>query len=235
MSKRPKRGPKLTPADYVSDLPFNGQAVPPKRAPREPATAQALQASTQAVLAPAAPARPNVSASAHVRRVLGRKASTRSRLSARVGPEALRRREELSDFPAGLLAALPAPITLLCEACILGGTATAFVVTTSRDDYAQARRRQLVTLHGAEWAAVALAAARDRVTAVAFEDWCAAKQRDASWELTPAVTVGCWVSTHDAHDPQGLTVGAVLRACGARLVDVSGAAVASADFWETTT
>jgi len=232
MGKRPKRGPKLTPADYAGDLPFSGQAVPPKRAPREPATAQALQASTQAVLAPAAPARPNVSASAHVRGLLGRKASTRSRLSARRSPEALRRCSELSDFPAGLLPALPAATTLLCEACIRGGAATAFVVTTSRDDYAQARSRQLVTLHGAEWAAVALAAARDRVTAVAFEDWCAAKQRDASWELTAAVTLGCWVS---AHDQQALTVGTVLRACGARLVDVSGAAVASADFWETTT
>lgn len=229
MSKRAKRGRALTPADYVAELEFSGPGQRQLRAPREALAPQPLPPTTQAVLAPQPPcSHPSpVSASRSYRRP-----QTRKRLSASRTPEAQRRHSEASAFPARLLPALPAPLTLFCEACALGAAAVPFVVTTSRDDYAQARRLQLVTLHGAEWAAVALAAARGRVTALDFADWLARKQREPSWELTPASALGGYVS---AHDEQALTVEAVLRACGAQLLNVTDAAVASGDVWQEIT
>lgn len=229
MSRRAKRGPKLTPADYVADLEFSGPGQRRLAAPRERLEPQPLRAETLEVLAPQAThSSPSV---ARAPRSL-RRPQLRERLSASTTLEAQRRQSEASRLPSRLLTALPAALTLLCEACVLEGTSAAFVVTTSQASYAEAQRRRLVTLHGVEWAAVALAAARGRVWPAYFEDWLAHKQRDPSWELTASQTLGCWVSGHDERE---LTVRGVLEACGARLVDVSDAAVASSDFWQEIT
>jgi hypothetical protein len=84
-------------------------------------------------------------------------------------------------------------------------------------------------LHGAEFAAVALAAELDRATRPDMESWCIAKQRDQSWELTPHVTLGVYV---DRREQRALTVHEALRACGAHVVHVAGASPAPSDFWE---
>jgi hypothetical protein len=138
---------------------------------------------------------------------------------------------ELLEFPARLMPLLPAPWTMLCEACIDGSQSVPLVVTTCAPDYATARARHYVTLHGAEFAAVTLAAELGRVTPAELERWCIKKQGDSSWELTPQVTLGVFVARHDQ---RALTVGQVLRACGASIVDVASAAPAPADFWEVT-
>lgn len=231
MSNRSKKAPKLTSADYVCDLPWDGSARPQRRAPAEPLKAQALSPATQALLEPQpALQRPKVSGSAHVR---WRKAEKGARPTAPRAPDARLRCAEVSGLEAGHLLALPAPVTLLCEACVRAGTAAVVVVTTSKADYAAARSRRLVTLHGAEWEALALAAVTGRVTAVAFEHWLATKQVDPSWELTLAVTLGCYV--RQVPDAPALSVEEVLRACGARLMNVSDSAVASGGFWQEET
>jgi hypothetical protein len=121
---------------------------------------------------------------------------------------------------------------MVCEACVRAGASVVFVVTTSKADYAAARSRRLVVFHNAEWAALTLAAEFDRLTAPAFGHWLATKQSDPSWALTANVALGAYVS---AHDRRALNVQAVLRACGAQLVNVSGAAVAAGEFWHEPT
>lgn len=158
-----------------------------------------------------------------------REAERGTRPTAPRAPDSLRRCEELSEFPARLLPALPAPTTLFCEACILGGASVRVVVTTSARDHAAARARGLVVLHGGEWAAVVLAVELGRLAPMDFEHWVARKQEDPSWTLIPKLTLGAWVSPADQRE---LTVGEVLRACRAELVDVSVAAVAADGFWE---
>lgn len=134
-------------------------------------------------------------------------------------------------LPASRAPMFSAPWTLLCEACVdpTGAAAVVFVVTTCAEDYAAARARHYVTLHGAEWAALTLAAELDRVTRYEFERWLVAKQHEPSWELTPHVTLGCFIHRGDQ---RALTVGQVLRACGASLLAVADTAPAPADFWE---
>lgn len=136
---------------------------------------------------------------------------------------------EALGYPARLLAALPAPWTVFCEACLDGHESVPVLVTTCAADYTAARERRFVTLHGAEWAAVAVASELDRVHPADFERWCAMKQRDRSWELTPQVTLGAFIHRDGQ---RGLTVGEVLRACGASIVDVASASPAPPDFWE---
>jgi hypothetical protein len=146
------------------------------------------------------------------------------------GADVERRIQEVQDFPARLLATLPGAFTMMCEACLDGSDGSVLVVvTTSAEDYATARQCRYVTLHGAEFAAVALAAELDRVSPPEFERWCVAKQRDRSWELTPHVTLGVYIGRHDQ---RRLTVGDVLHRCGAVLLNVAATSPAPRDFWE---
>jgi hypothetical protein len=91
----------------------------------------------------------------------------------------------------------------MCEACLDGSDGSVLAVVTHilREDYATARQRRYVTLHGAEFAAVALAAELGRVTPARVRAVVRAKQRDRSWELTPHVTLGVYASR--AHDQRG--------------------------------
>lgn len=137
---------------------------------------------------------------------------------------------ELLALPARLLPALPAAWTMLCEVCLDGqGQVVPLVVTTCAADYTTAQARHHVTLHGAEFAALALGAELDRVTPSEVERWVERKQRDRSWELTPHVTLGTYVARADQ---RLLSVGQVLRACGASIVNVASAAPAPPHFWE---
>jgi hypothetical protein len=144
---------------------------------------------------------------------------------------------ELEGFPARLLGSLPSPTTVMLEACLgsispsgeIPRESVLVVVTTCAEDYATARKRRYVTLHGAEFAAVTLAAELDRATPAVFEGWCELKQRPAeAWELTPQVTLGAFISRHDQ---RALSVGEVLRACGASILNVACGAPAPPDFW----
>lgn len=140
---------------------------------------------------------------------------------------------ELLALPSRLLSALPAAWTMLWEACLDGrGLCVPVVVTTCAADYTAARERRYVTLHGAEFAAIALAAELDRATPSELERWVVLKQRDRSWELTPRVTLGAYIARADQ---RALNVGQVLRACGASIVNVASAAPAPPHFWEVET
>lgn len=142
------------------------------------------------------------------------------------------RKRELMGFPARLLGSLLSPTTVMLEACCGSDGSLVVVVTTCAEDYTAARKRRLVTLHGAEFAAVTLAAELDRVSPATFEGWCELKQRpNEAWELTPQVTLGVFVSRHDQ---RALSVGAVLQACGASILNVASGAPAPPDFWEVT-
>jgi len=137
---------------------------------------------------------------------------------------------ELGAFPARLFTSLPAPSTALCEACVEGDASVAFVLTTSMQDYERARSLGLIALHGAEVAAITLAAELGRATPIEFEHWLELKQRTReAWELTPRVTLGVYVSRHNQLE---LSLERVLRACGASILSVASATPAPADFWE---
>lgn len=151
------------------------------------------------------------------------------------GPAVALRVREVLSMPARLLASLPAAFTLLCEACLGPGGSVPVLISTCAADFQLVRypprKPRWVTLHGAEWAALALAAELERATPAEFERWCALKQQDMSLELTPRLTLGDYVSRHDQ---RACTVREVLHACGARIVDVAAAAPAPQDFWEVT-
>jgi hypothetical protein len=133
------------------------------------------------------------------------------------------------QLPARLVASLPAPVTFVCEAGICAEQSITFVVTTDAHDYARARGSGLIALHGAEFAAVTLAAELGRVTPQAFEHWLASKQATPSFELTPHVTLGVYLSRHDQ---RALVVSSVLYAAGARMVAVASASPAPPNLWE---
>jgi hypothetical protein len=117
----------------------------------------------------------------------------------------------------------------MCEAGVSSELSCLFVVTTCAQDYARAQAEGLVVLHGAEFAAVTLAAELGRVTPVIFEHWLASKQATPTFELTPHVTLGVYLGRHDQ---LALVVSNVLHACGASMVAVASANPAPPDFWE---
>lgn len=137
---------------------------------------------------------------------------------------------ELGALLGRHFAALPAPVTVLCEACVHGETSVAFVLTTSQADYERARALGLIALHGAEVSALTLAAELGRVTPIEFKHWLELKQRThEAWELTPRVTLGVHVSRHNQAE---LTIQRVLADCGASILDVAAAVPAPPNFWE---
>lgn len=139
---------------------------------------------------------------------------------------------ELSSFSARHLTQLAEPVTLLCEAAVTREQSVTFIVTTDAHDYRRAHELGLVALHGAEWAALTLAAELGRVTAVSFAQWLARKQDTPSFELTPHVTLGVYLSRHDQ---QSLVVSSVLWAAGAHMVAVASANPAPPNLWERCT
>lgn len=209
--RKPPRG--------VAEPLFSGYSL---EAARQPALAtRTIPDATPIPRATAAPVRRAAVSAAVTRRL---------RLPGPQGPAVALRVREVLCFPARLLPSLPAGLTLLCEACLDGhGASVPVVITTNARDYEAAQARQYVTLHGAELAAVVLAAELDRASPAEFEHWCAQKQQSRVWELTPRVTLGHHISRHDQ---QALTVGEVLQACGARLLNVADAAPAPTVFWD---
>lgn len=151
------------------------------------------------------------------------------RPSAPRGPATARRCAELLRLPARHVHALPAAWTMLIEACLVGNQCVPVVVTTCAPDYTRAQSLRYVTLHGAEWAAVVLAAELDRATPRALAQWCQLKQRDASWTLTPRTTLGAYI---ERSQQRLLNVGQVMCAYGMAILDVADANPASPDFWE---
>lgn len=147
------------------------------------------------------------------------------------GATAALRVAEMLALPAAPLHALPDSWTMLCEACLDADSCVLLVITTCAADYARSRGTGYVTLHGAEWTAVALAAELDRATPREMARWCELKQRDRSWELTPRTTLGTHIGRSDQKQ---LSVGRVLQACGAALLDVAAVSPAAPDFWEVT-
>lgn len=145
-------------------------------------------------------------------------------------PQGALRVRELGALMGRHFAALPCPVTALCEACVVGDTSVAFVLTTSQADYVQARQLGLVALHGSEVAALTLAAELGRLTSVEFEHWLELKQRPReAWEITPRMTLGVYVSRHNQMQ---LSLERVLRACGASILSVAAAVPAPPNFWE---
>jgi hypothetical protein len=181
------------------------------------------------------PRAPSAQAPTNASALSSRSAALRPRLGGRPaapGPHCATEQSLIADvlqFPARLLPGLPAPVTFVCEAGICAERSITFVVTTSAADYARAVELGLVALHGAEFAAVTLAAELERVTPQSFEHWLATKQATPSFELTPHVTLGVYLSRHDQ---RALVVSSVLHAAGARMVAVASASPAPPNLWE---
>lgn len=122
--------------------------------------------------------------------------------------------QEVLGCPARWIADLPLATTLLASRAHGGGR---LLLTTSRAAHAAAQSAQVPAFVGSEITALARAAEHDRATAQVLEGWCAAKLADPSFRLTPELAVDL---------PSGLkphrnwTVGQVLRAYGAELVQV---------------
>jgi hypothetical protein len=183
----------------------------------------------------AAPAQPPAPDATPIPRAPSAHAPTNALLRPKLGPRPTNPAStcrvclELLGFPARYIPQLPEPVTFVCEAAVCGEQSVTFIVTTDARDYARARGSGLIVLHGAEFAALTLAAELGRVTPACFEQWLASKQATPSYELTPHVTLGVYLSRHDQ---RALVVSHVLRDAGARMVAVASASPAPPNLWE---
>lgn len=233
MTKRWKQAEVLP---STAALPFSGfesrDAQVRSAAPKRRSAVKPPPPAPDATPIPRAPGATNLSAlSSRPVAVEPRPSPQRGARPAAPGaPHGALRVRELGALLGRHFAALPCPVTVLCEACVAAETSVAFVLTTSREDYEQACKLGLVVLHGAEVSALTLAAELGRATPIEFEHWLELKQRTReAWELTPRVTLGVHVSRHNQAE---LSIQRVLKACGASILDVAAATPAPPNFWE---
>jgi hypothetical protein len=115
-----------------------------------------------------------------------------------VAPEDAGWVRELLAFPVALFPKLGKPATSLHAVTASG---RAFVVTSSRAEYARARERRVPVFVGGELLAFAGAARNDRMSSADFERFVERKSAAGDWRLTDEIAfAGMWGAREELKD-----------------------------------
>lgn len=122
---------------------------------------------------------------------------------------------EVLGLPQQWFADLPLASTLL----IAAHDGRRLLYTTSQTAYQAALSEQVPAFVGSELAPIALAAEHDRACPEVLASWCDAKLREPGFRVTPHNALAD-IARSERHTALGWSIGAVLRAYGAELLQV---------------
>lgn len=128
---------------------------------------------------------------------------------------------ELGGFDARLLARLPAPLTVSCALTDPAGRVRSFLLTTALADFETACALKLAALHGADWVSLCDGAERGRGAVSTLLDGLQRRMLNPAWAFSTWFAMGESYVAREPDPRRPWSVDAVLRAYGARLLDVA--------------